>query len=304
MNITGRTATFENVDRKIIDDLLKYGFQKEATKSPYEIFRLTGPCYVIYFSSKKLLLQGKPECVTNISKLISSMGYKVIKTSATGDRNAEQYTAKFHAQDDECIEIGSDEVLKGDTFGGIVVAAVLANGKERAELRRIGVTDSKELTGMMINDIAQKIRAILPSDQISVRNMYPADYNESLKTGSVTALLNRLHEYVHKDLDSKNRFKIDGKKLTHITDKYPGCTVGDIIEEKAESKYVSVAAASIIARNAGLIQLETLANRLNFRVPKGSTHVRDALEFLRESGKDPKEFVKVDFKNVKESLCR
>lgn len=295
--MTGKTATFENVNKSILDDLLKYGFHKEATKSPYELFRLTGPCYIIYYTSKKLLLQGKSDSVFEISKLISSMGYRIVKTSESAEKNTEQ---KYIKIENDCIEIGSDEVFKGDTFGGIVVAAVLASEKERSELKHIGVVDSKELTDMMIQDIAQKIRAILPADQISVRNLYPKDYNEALKNSSVTELLNKLHEYVQKDLDSKNKFKIDGKKLIHVTDKFPGCRVGDIIEEKAESKYVTVAAASIIARNAALIQLETLSERLNYRIPKGSTHVSAALEFLKKSRKDPKEFVKVDFKNVVE----
>ena len=303
--------TFIDIEPKVLDKLTEFGFRKEATKSPYEVFRLSGPCYAILYHSKKLLLQGKKSSVEEIAKLLKSLGYEEDKKDPKEPEfESEKVTDAISRKSKDTIEIGSDEVLKGDTFGGIVVAAVLASEKEREELKKIGVVDSKELTDFMIKDIAERIKTKIPNDQISVRNLYPKEYNESLekisrelgnkKSSSTTVLLNRLHEYVQKDLDSRNQFKIDGKKLVHVTDRFPGCTVGDIIEEKAESKYITVAAASILARNAALIQLETLSHELKYRIPKGSTHVKDALEFLKRSGKDPREFVKVDFRNVRE----
>ena len=38
-------------------------------------------------------------------------------------------------------------------------------------------------------------------------------------------------------------------------------------------------------------------------VPKGSTHVKEALEYLKKSGKDPKKFIKLHFKNVQKALA-
>ena len=87
-----------------------------------------------------------------------------------------------------------------------------------------------------------------------------------------------------------------------VVDKYPGCNVGDVQEEKAESKYVEVAAASILAREAALKQLNYLSVQAGFRTPKGSTHVRLALDELKERKLNLKKFVKIGFSNVKEFL--
>jgi len=104
--------------------------------------------------------------------------------------------------------------------------------------------------------------------------------------------MNKLHKEVGNYL----------KPGQHVVDKYPGCRVGNVREEKAEDKYVEVAAASVLARAAALKQLDYLSMKAGFHLPKGSTHVKLALYELKERGKNFKEFVKVDFKNVQEFL--
>jgi ribonuclease HIII len=88
----------------------------------------------------------------------------------------------------------------------------------------------------------------------------------------------------------------------HVVDKYPGCSAGDLQEEKAESKYVEVAAASVLARDAALKQISSLSAMAGFRIPLGSTHVQLALIELRHRGLSFSKFVKLDFNNVKEML--
>jgi len=63
-----------------------------------------------------------------------------------------------------------------------------------------------------------------------------------------------------------------------------------------------VAAASVLARAAALKQLDTLSLRAGFHLPKGSSHVKLALHELKERGLNFNEFVKVDFRNVREFL--
>ncbi|MBN2881505.1 hypothetical protein JXM83_05650 [Candidatus Woesearchaeota archaeon] len=283
-------TTFINVNPDIIEKLSHFGFSKIATKSPHELARLDGPCFAILFHSKKLLLQGKKEIVDDISKTIESLGYqKDIKIIIHPEEIKKTTTNK--------IEIGSDETLKGDTFGGLVVAAVSIDERARRLLSNINIQDSKKLTDSQIMAVAQQIRNLLSKDEISVRILSPLDYNSLTEQGlNVTQILNRLHEYVHKELEAKSQ----NKKTIHITDKYPGCTVGKIIEEKSESKYLSVAAASIIARNAGLLQLQAIADELHIPLPKGSTHIKDYLELLKQKNLEIKKYVKTDFGNVKE----
>ena len=56
--------------------------------------------------------------------------------------------------------IGSDEAGKGDYFGPLVVVAVRADTKERAELARSGVADSKTLSDERVSSRG-KLAALL-----------------------------------------------------------------------------------------------------------------------------------------------
>lgn len=187
------------------------------------------------------------------------------------------------------IIIGSDESLKGDTFGGIVVAAVKADDQMREKLIKLGVRDSKHITYKKILWLTKKIEKM--TDCV-VKNIFPEEYN-SFKKGQ-TQLLNKLHQECYDYL----------KPGKHIVDKFPGCKVGDIIKIKADSKYVEVAAASILARAHGFKQIDNLSRRAGFKIPRGSTHVQAALEKIKKRNLDPKFFVKMDFKNVRNFLSQ
>ncbi|PLW80163.1 hypothetical protein C0585_03995 [Candidatus Woesearchaeota archaeon] len=270
-------VTILNQDKNIILELKKIGFVEIGTKTQYEISRLvcSNPkATAILYTSKKLLIQASKE---NEEIILEKLGEK----SKEVDKKEKDV---FISKTISGIAVGSDETLKGDTFGGLVVAGVLCDDITRQKLKELGVDDSKKISDDMIPFLAEKIRKIA---NYSVQNIYPEEYNKN----SQTELMNKLHRQVYLDL---------GGKGTHIVDKYPGCRVGDVIETKAEDKYVEVAAASIIARDEGLKQLEELTKKLKFKVPKGSTHVKHALLFLKKSQKNPKDFVKFHFKNVQE----
>ena len=263
------------------------GICKVSPKTLYEDLRCTleGVTLVLY-TSGKLLLQGTTEDVKKIAEKLEKLGI--------GER---EKVISFRKEDGWII--GSDEALKGDTFGGITVAAVKADEKMRQELISLGVADSKTLSDEEIIPMAEKIKKQFPCE---IKSIFPEEYNYFVKhhykkeaqrkESRITALLNKLH----KDCA---QYLAPGK---HVVDKYPGCTVGSVREEKAESKYVEVAAASILARAAALHQLNALSKEAGFSVPKGSTHVRDALLELKERDLEFKKFVKVDFRNVKEVL--
>lgn len=180
--------------------------------------------------------------------------------------------------------IGSDESLKGDTFGGIVVAAVKADKTIRQKLIQLGVRDSKKLTDNTCLKLARQIEKLTGC---CIYNIFPEEYNGF--KGTQTALLNKLHKDCYNYL----------KPGLHVVDKYPGCAVGDIIKIKADAQYVEVAAASILARAHALKQLKKLSQKAKFAIPKGSTHVQHALENIKKNKLDPKYFVKLKFSNVK-----
>jgi len=267
-------VVFTHVEEADIDILSKNGFSKEDIRTIYEEHRLRyKDVNIIHYTSGKLLLQGKKSSVEEVAKIIKKLGI------------GEKVKAEVFCKEDGII-IGSDETLKGDTFGGLVVAAVKADKEKRQELIKLGVADSKTLSDKEILPMADKIRKIV---ECEVKAVLPEEYNQS---EGLTELMNKMHQEVAKYL----------KPGKHIVDKYPGCNVGDLAEEKAESKYVEVAAASVLARAAGLRQLDYLSMKAGFTIPKGSSHVKLALMELKERKLNPKEFVKLHFRNVQEFL--
>ncbi len=266
-------AVFTHIKKEELAKLK--GYQKELPKTIYEELRLKkGKATLVLYTSGKLLLQGDKEEVAIISTELEKLklGQKSEPTSFKKESG---------------WVIGSDESLKGDTFGGIVVAAVKADEKLREKLMELGVADSKTLSDKEVVRIAGEIRKVVSCE---IKSIFPEEYNHH--DGNVTLLLNRLHKGCAEYL----------KPGKHIVDQYPGCFVGDVQEEKAESKYVEVAAASILARDAALKQLSSLSMEAGFTLPKGSTHVKLGLLELKQRKLEPRKFVKLDFWNVKEVL--
>jgi ribonuclease HIII len=273
-------VSIPNQDESIINKLMEIGFHKAETKTEYEIARMVSlnpKAVAVLYKSKKLLIQASEDVQ---KKILMKLGLKLSETIKSEEK----------PRNITGLAVGSDETLKGDTFGGLVVAGVLCNEKQRQELKMCGIDDSKKIDDKKIPILADEIRRILPKENISIKNVYPEVYNNNTQT----QLMNDLHKQVYLDIKKEGAI--------HIVDKYPGCNAGDICETKAESKYVEVAAASILAREAGLKQIDELSDKLGIDIPKGSTHVSDALEFLKKSEKNPKQFVKLHFKNVQKIL--
>lgn len=270
-------AVFTDIKKEDVEKLK--GWTNEEPKTAYEELRLTkNGVSLILYTSGKLLLQGNPVGVEKVAAEIEKLHPgKMIKPQ------------KFRKESGNII--GSDEALKGDTFGGLTVAAVKADNIIREKLLELGVADSKNLSDKEVLAMAGKIKRLAPCEIIS---LLPEEYNSHRgnEAGKVTDLLNKYHRATAKALSP-------GK---HIVDKYPGCHVGDVQEEKAESKYIEVAAASVLARAAGLQQLNYLSSRAGFAVPKGSSHVKLGLHELKERNLDPRMFVKLNFGNVSEFL--
>src|SRR3989338_6676588 len=204
-----KMVTFLDVKKEEIQPvLLEHGFAIWELKTPWEILRMKGPATAVLFKSGKLLLQGKDDVMAKYRKLLVEIGFKEEK--------------KISFVKETGIIIGSDECLKGDSFGGLVVAAVMADDKVRGNLLLLGVQDSKKIDD---KDIPALSEAIEKCADHSVASLYPEEYNKH----TLTALLNKLHNDCASHLKQK-------QKAVHVVDQYPGCNAGDVRTIKAESK--------------------------------------------------------------------
>lgn len=245
-------------------DTLK-GYIEEKTKSPYELKRLRNNEHLlILYTTGKLVVQGK------------NSPFPVDKK--TSKRTDEQVPEILSS-------IGSDETLKGDTFGGIVIVGAYFSEDE------IRVRDSKLYTDKQIIVLAEELLEKYPK-RFVIKNLSPEKYNAMYaELGSQTAILNQLHAEVGNELK-------DVYSALHVVDQYPGCLCGDFSVTKAESHYGSVAAASVIARYYGIKQFEELSKKAGFRIPKGSTHVREVLEKMKANTMALDTFAKMHFSTV------
>lgn len=206
--------------------------------------------------------------------------------------------------------LGSDEAGKGDTFGGLVVAAVHVPADKVEELAATGVADSKTMTDGRIRELAPWLREHF---DFEIRDLHAGSYNR--ERASVGANVNKLLAKLHVDclqaLQQRagaqvavvDRFAASAPVAAALKTRVPGLVVHEV--PRAE-RHAAVAAASVLARAAFLEQIAALDEQLAIDVPLGSgTPVGKALrrlvevhglEVLEEARLT--EAVKTHFKNV------
>lgn len=188
--------------------------------------------------------------------------------------------------------IGIDESGKGDFFGPLVVAGYLLSREQESLLSNLGVRDSKRITSDQ--KMARIAEALLEQNpgHCEILVLTPETYNRLVKQmgsvnrvlawGHATVLENLLERYPdtrHAVADQfgpehqiQSALKTRGKAIT-LTQRH-----------RAESD-PAVAAASILARNAFVQELQELGRLAGTSLPLGATHVRPTgEEIVRRAG--------------------
>ncbi|MBQ5543677.1 MAG: ribonuclease HIII [Mycoplasmataceae bacterium] len=208
--------------------------------------------------------------------------------------------------------IGADEVGVGDYFGGIVTCAVFLDETLTKKISYLDIKDSKKLSNQKVIEIAKQLIKLVPYNAkiISPKqyNFLYDKYNNShvIKTYAHNYAISQLKTRLNLNdaiviLDEYATKENYNKYLAILNEKNP--VKIDIFEEKAERKYLCVAAASIIARYYFLIQIATLSRTYHINIPLGynKQKIEVALNKLKIILKDEyliklKELVKVHFK--------
>lgn len=199
--------------------------------------------------------------------------------------------------------IGIDESGKGDFFGPLVIAALVADNSQEEELRKLGVRDSKTLTPNRITSIAASLQK---NFQHSVVVVGPEKYNQLYKK---IKNLNRLLGWGH--ARAIENLLMETEADLAISDKFADTRViEDALMEKSRDlplqqmvrgeSVVQVAAASIIARATFVKQLAQLSGKYGVELPKGAAPQVDAAgrEIVKKYGPEILSLVaKTHFKN-------
>ena len=205
--------------------------------------------------------------------------------------------------------IGSDEVGNGSYFGGIVTASVLVRDQADVDfLLELGVRDSKKISDKKIREMAPQIKDRL---EYAVSEAIPVQYNQAIASGlHIKEIMAILHN------DAIGKVSVENPDFVLIDEFASGSKYSDYLEasnktiaysdrlrfeKKAESKYLAVAAASILARDAFLTQIDTMSDFLHMPIKQGVTaKVKEQIAQLMRMEIDLTQYAKVDFKTTEE----
>lgn len=242
------------------------------------------------------------------TKKTTQVETSVEETVAKPEPEIKQETKTEHEQE-PINYIGSDEVGNGSYFGGIVTASVLVRDQADVDfLLELGVRDSKKISDKKIREMAPQIKDRL---EYAVSEAIPAQYNQAIASGlHIKEIMAILHNDAIGKVSATNpdfvlidEFASGSKYSDYLEASNKTIAYSDRLrfEKKAESKYLAVAAASILARDAFLTQIDTMSDFLHMPIKQGVTaKVKEQIAQLMRMEIDLTQYAKVDFKTTEE----
>ena len=186
-------------------------------------------------------------------------------------------------------QIGSDEVGVVDLFLPLVVVGAYVNEFDIAELKKLGVMDSKKLTDNKILKLAPKLiekyrfeKIILSNDKY-VKASSKDENAQSIKAKLHNRVLLKLHKeypevvniFVDQFVNEKSYFKyLQGGKDEVVTNV--------LLKTKGESNFPAVALASVIARYYFLLEKQRLEKKYGLEFPFGAAANKKSVGFAHQ----------------------
>ena len=183
--------------------------------------------------------------------------------------------------------LGIDESGKGDFFGPLVIASGYV--EDESKIRAMGVKDSKMLNDEKILQLAGKIKKkcyynVVKIDPEKYNQLYAniGNLNKLLAWGHAQVIENSL-EHVQPDYAISDKFAKEHEIISQLKEK--GKKIKLVQQTKAE-KYISVAAASIVARAEFVLSLQKLSFKYGMELPLGAGEnvLTAGKEFVKKYG--------------------
>lgn len=320
------TRKYSVKDAALQDQVLRHllqrgdGVQEQENNCIFRIKVTRGgqSCFVRQFTNGTLTVAGTPPLLDIIDTDIRGL-LGVANAVPEGRASDNRLDAQIEAV--RAIElgtswIGTDEAGKGDYFGPLVAAAVFVNEEIAAELRKIGVKDSKALSDRRNVDLADAIRRVCGKHAHIVvipPERYNALYDQFQHEGkNLNTLLAWGHTRALEDILTE--FPQD--QVTVIVDKFGDeqyirskllskarQTRLNLIQLPKAEENIAVAAASILARAQFLQALTRMSEQYRLSFPKGASDPRIleiGKQIVRNHGADElRKVAKMHFKTTK-----
>jgi ribonuclease HII len=182
---------------------------------------------------------------------------------------------------------GVDDAGRGPVIGPLVIAGVVVDEKNLLRLKDLGVKDSKVLSPHRREELAKEIKKL--AIQLHVVKLLPSEIDYVVEKGRKLHKLNRLEAHAMAEVIATLRpdvAYVDASDVLterfreHIEEKLP-FKIRIVSEHKADSKYVVVSAASIIAKVERDQAVAELASKYG---DIGSGYISDpkTVEFLKK----------------------
>ncbi|MDF9824052.1 ribonuclease HIII [Breznakia sp. PF5-3] len=237
---------------------------KVCKTPPYALFQIRmSDCVITAYESLKVVFQGEGAAFYS----------GVVEPQASKE---ETLTSTYP-------QAGSDEVGTGDYFGPVVVCAAYVEKKDLELLSTFHIQDSKQIKD---EDILKIAPVLIDTLKFSILILNNTKYNQVHEHNNMNQIKAKLHNQAFLNLKKKFNLQLDTIYVDQFTPpkNYFRYLSGeaDVVENihfetKAESKYISVACASIIARYYFLNTLAKMSEKYDFPFPKGAgAHVDEA----------------------------
>ncbi|MCD4829757.1 MAG: ribonuclease HIII [Candidatus Cloacimonetes bacterium] len=186
---------------------------------------------------------------------------------------------------------GTDESGKGDWFGPLVACGFVVDDQVLPLLRELGVQDSKRMSDRAVREAAATLESKCRR-RIETVALSPTKYNALYADFRAQGRnLNDLLAWMHGRAIANlaERFKLDGAvidRFTHVSRIRRNLGTAsslDIVDVVRGERDPAVAAASVLARNRFLCELDALSARYGFTIPRGAgKHVDEAGVFFAD----------------------
>ncbi len=204
-------------------------------------------------------------------------------------------------------QIGSDEVGVGDFYLPMIVVAAYIDKYQYQRLKELGITDSKKMTDTKIRELGPIVSKEFVFSKLTLSN---EKYNEmtekgenlnSLKAKMHNRALNNLHKkYIDVIAIYVDQFVSEEKYYSYLDKKDEPILRGISFKTKGESRFPSVALASVIARYYLLLEKDKLERKYELEFPFGAGKKADEFKkvLLDKVGEEQfAKLVKQNFKN-------
>ncbi len=279
------TISFEINEENALKLINSYKLSQVSNPSNYVRFAAKLDTYsVILYTSNKVVFQG---------------------TDFLDDAKLFGYVEENQSYLFDYSHIGSDEVGTGDYFGPIIVASCYVDKKDYQYLIDLGIKDSKKLNDAYILKTVPLLLKKFPHVIMMLDNLQYNELNSEYNLNEFKAILHNTCLYNLSIKTKCNKFVVDQFCSIDNYFKYINQEkhiIKDIdFVTKGESKSISVALASMIARYTFLVKIDELNKKYNINIKLGSS--KEALDYLNQLIKEKgisvaSNFAKLNYKNI------